>query len=161
MKPWSRASIPAPPSLPAPVPAPTEPPTEDLQKNEVVNIQQMCKLPFNCSGSSFNLNLWALGLGIRGGTSRSGKYSTVCTIRKNVWKLDRTRESEILCVEAAVLDYRKKTDQNWTMFYRTYSLCKISLMLCSLYLLSTWSTLTVCKPGPILQVTLWRTGPLF
>lgn len=45
-KPRSRASKPEPPSLPAP--APTKPPTEDLQKNEVVNTQQMCKLPFNC-----------------------------------------------------------------------------------------------------------------
>lgn len=45
-KPWSRAS--KPPSLPTP--APTKPPTEteDLQKNEVVNTQQMCTLPFNC-----------------------------------------------------------------------------------------------------------------
>lgn len=45
-KPRPRASKPEPPSLPAA--APTKPPTEDLQKNEVVNTQQMCKLPFNC-----------------------------------------------------------------------------------------------------------------
>lgn len=45
-KPRPRASKLEPPSLPAA--APTKPPTEDLQKNEVVNTQQMCKLPFNC-----------------------------------------------------------------------------------------------------------------
>lgn len=47
-KPRSRASKPEPPSLPTP--APTKPPTEteDLQKNEVVNTQQMCTLPYNC-----------------------------------------------------------------------------------------------------------------
>lgn len=45
-KPRPRAPRPEPPSLPAP--APTKPPTEDLQKNEVVNTQQMCKLPFSC-----------------------------------------------------------------------------------------------------------------
>lgn len=45
-KPWSRASRPEAPSLPAP--APTQPPTENLQKNDVVNTQQMCKLPFYC-----------------------------------------------------------------------------------------------------------------
>lgn len=39
-KPWSR---PGPPTQ-APVKPPTE--TEELQKNEVVNTQQMCKLPF-------------------------------------------------------------------------------------------------------------------
>lgn len=44
--PQSRASRPELPSLPAPVP--TKPPAEDMQKNEVVNTQQMCKLPFNC-----------------------------------------------------------------------------------------------------------------
>lgn len=37
---------PEPPNLPAPVP--TKPPAEDMQKNEVVNTQQMCKLSFNC-----------------------------------------------------------------------------------------------------------------
>lgn len=45
-KPRPRVSKPEPPSLPNP--APTKPPTVDLQKNEVVNTQQMCKLPFNC-----------------------------------------------------------------------------------------------------------------
>ncbi|XP_023181832.1 cysteine-rich secretory protein LCCL domain-containing 1 isoform X2 [Xiphophorus maculatus] len=60
-KPWSRASKPAPPSLPAPAPGPTEPPTEDLQKNEVVNIQQMSqlvtcdtKLRDQCKGTTCN-----------------------------------------------------------------------------------------------------------
>lgn len=46
-KPRPRAPKPEkfePPSLPTP--APTKPPTEE--KNEVVNTQQMCKLPFNC-----------------------------------------------------------------------------------------------------------------
>lgn len=48
-KPWSRPS----PPTQAPVKPPTE--TEELQKNEVVNTQQMCKLPFStvCSGSRF------------------------------------------------------------------------------------------------------------
>ncbi|XP_008305822.1 cysteine-rich secretory protein LCCL domain-containing 1 isoform X2 [Cynoglossus semilaevis] len=41
-KPWSRASRPEAPSLPAP--APTQPPTENLQKNDVVNTQQMSQL---------------------------------------------------------------------------------------------------------------------
>lgn len=45
-KPRPRVSKPEPPRFPDP--APTKPPTEDLQKNEVVNTQQMCKLPFNC-----------------------------------------------------------------------------------------------------------------
>lgn len=47
-KPWTRTSKPEPPRFPTPAPAkpPTE--TEDLQKNEVVNTQQMCKLPFYC-----------------------------------------------------------------------------------------------------------------
>lgn len=40
-KPWSRLSKPEPPGLPPPT---TKAPTEDLQ-NEVVNTQQMCKLP--------------------------------------------------------------------------------------------------------------------
>lgn len=49
LKPWSRPS----PPTQAPVKPPTE--TEELQKNEVVNTQQMCKLPFStvCSGSRF------------------------------------------------------------------------------------------------------------
>lgn len=47
-KPWTRTSKPEPPRFPTP--APSKPPTEteDLQKNEVVNTQQMCKLPFYC-----------------------------------------------------------------------------------------------------------------
>lgn len=68
MKPWSRASKPAPPSLPAPALAPTKPPTEDMQKNEVVNIEQMCKLPFNCLfWIKFQLKFGALGLVLRVG----------------------------------------------------------------------------------------------
>lgn len=45
-KPWSRAPKPEPPS--PSTKAPTKPPSaiEELQKNEVVNTQQMCKLPF-------------------------------------------------------------------------------------------------------------------
>lgn len=55
-KPRTRAPKPAPPSLPAP--APTKPPTVDLPKNEVVNTQQMCKLPFKCLfWISFHLNM--------------------------------------------------------------------------------------------------------
>ncbi|XP_077952018.1 cysteine-rich secretory protein LCCL domain-containing 1 isoform X1 [Gasterosteus aculeatus] len=58
-KPRPRASKPEPPSLPAA--APTKPPTEDLQKNEVVNTQQMSqivtcdtKLRDQCKGTPCN-----------------------------------------------------------------------------------------------------------
>uniref|UniRef100_A0A8C7Z060 Cysteine rich secretory protein LCCL domain containing 1 n=1 Tax=Oryzias sinensis TaxID=183150 RepID=A0A8C7Z060_9TELE len=44
VKPWSRASNPVPPGLPTPTRAPSNTPMEDLQKNEVVNTQQMSQL---------------------------------------------------------------------------------------------------------------------
>lgn len=77
-KPWSRASKPEPPSLPTP--APTKPPTEteDLQKNEVVNTQQMCTLPYNCLfWIQFQLKKGGVGsvLGL-GGAQGAKKYGT-------------------------------------------------------------------------------------
>ncbi|XP_035765351.1 cysteine-rich secretory protein LCCL domain-containing 1 isoform X2 [Neolamprologus brichardi] len=57
--PRARASRPEPPSFPAP--APTQPPAEDLQKNEMVNTQQMSqlvtcdtKLRDQCKGTTCN-----------------------------------------------------------------------------------------------------------
>lgn len=44
-KPWSRAPKPEPDSAPTPPPSKAPTATEELQKNEVVNTQQMCKLP--------------------------------------------------------------------------------------------------------------------
>lgn len=71
-KPRPRASKPEPPSLPAP--APTKPPTEDLQKNEVVNTQQMCKLPFNCLfWIWFHLKMGGVGSSLGLGGAESGK----------------------------------------------------------------------------------------
>lgn len=43
-KPWSRAPKPEPDSPPTPAPSRAPTATEELQKNEVVNTQQMCKL---------------------------------------------------------------------------------------------------------------------
>lgn len=70
-KPRPRPSKPEPPNLPAP--APTKPPTEDLHNNEVVNTQQMCKLPFNCLfWISFHVKIG--GVGPVSGLGRAQKY---------------------------------------------------------------------------------------
>lgn len=63
---WPRVSRPEPPSFSNP--APTKPPTKDLQKNEVVNTEQMCKLPFNCLfWIQFHLKMGGIGSGFGDG----------------------------------------------------------------------------------------------
>lgn len=89
-KPWSRPSKSEPPSLPAP--APTKPPTEDLQKNEVVNTQQMCKLPFSCLfWIQLHLKMGGAGSGFRDGRCRVvkiiGQYIVLTKKEKKKTKL--------------------------------------------------------------------------
>lgn len=141
-KPWARTSKPESPRFPTPAPAKPLTEAEDLQKNEVVNTQQMCKLPFYCLFCIwFHLKMGGagsvLGLGARKLRNIGRDWKEKKKLRT---KARRSVNVTLLSVEYSKMDCRsKKIGLNGYIYILQFIVnC---LMCCDLYLSSLWLTL--------------------